>query len=146
MTGTFDDIHHSGIISEIKKEKILVSIISHSACSSCKVKGMCNVSEMKEKIVEVNHQPGINYKIGEEVNVLMKKSLGSQAVFLAYVLPFLIMFIVLIILINLTGNEGFSGLISIAILVPYFYIIYLLRDRFKKKFVFIIQKKNLGKG
>ena len=83
----------------------------------------------------------MNYKVGEEVTVLMKKTLGSQAVFLAYVLPFLIMFIVLIILINLTGNEGFSGLISIAILVPYFYIIYLLRDRFKKKFIFVIRKK-----
>ena len=141
MTGTFDDIHHSGIISEINNEKILVSIISHSACSSCKVKGMCNVSEMKEKIVEVNHQPEINYKIGEEVTVLMKKSLGSQAVLLAYVLPFLIMFIVLIVLVNLTENEGISALISIAMLVPYFYVIYLLRDRFKKKFVFVIQKK-----
>ena len=141
MTGKFDDIHHSGIISEINNEKILVSIISHSACSSCKVKGMCNVSEMKEKIVEVNHQPEINYKIGEEVTVLMKKSLGSQAVLLAYVLPFLIMFIVLIVLVNLTENEGISALISIAMLVPYFYVIYLLRDRFKKKFVFVIQKK-----
>ena len=141
MTGKFDDIHHSGIISEINNEKILVSIISHSACSSCKVKGMCNVSEMKEKIVEVNHQPGINFKIGEEVTVLMKKSLGSQAVLLAYLLPFLIMFIVLIVLVNLTENEGISALISIAMLVPYFYVIYLLRDRFKKKFVFVIQKK-----
>jgi len=71
----------------------------------------------------------------------MKKSLGSQAVLLAYVLPFLIMFIVLIVLVNLTANEGISALISIAMLVPYFYVIYLLRDRFKKKFVFVIQKK-----
>ena len=57
MSRTFDDIYHSGIISEINKEKILVSIISHSACASCKVKGMCNVSEMKEKIVEVIINP-----------------------------------------------------------------------------------------
>ena len=141
MSKPFDDIYHSGIISEINKEKILVSIISHSACASCKVKGMCNISEMKEKIVEVNPQPGVNFKVGEEVTVLMKKSLGSQAVFLAYVLPFLIMIAVLIILINLTGNEGLSGLISIAFLVPYFYIIYLLRNKFKKKFVFVIRKK-----
>ena len=56
MSRTFDDIYHSGIISEINKEKILVSIISHSACASCKVKGMCNVSEMKEKIIEAGQQ------------------------------------------------------------------------------------------
>ena len=141
MSRTFDDIFHSGIISEINKEKILVSIISHSACASCNAKGMCNISEMKEKIVEVNTQPGVNYKVGEEVTVLMKKSLGSQAVFLAYVLPFLIMISVLIILINLTGNEGLSGLISIAFLVPYFYMIYLLRNKLKKKFIFVIRKK-----
>ena len=141
MSETFDNIHHGGIISEINKEKILVSIFSHSACASCNAKGMCNISEMKEKIVEVNTPPGVNYKVGEEVTVLMKKSLGSQAVFLAYVLPFLIMISVLIILINLTGNEGLSGLISIAFLVPYFYMIYLLRDKLKKKFIFVIRKK-----
>ncbi len=141
MSKPFDDIYHSGIISEISKEKILVSIITHSACASCNVKGMCNISEMKEKIVEVNHQPGVSYKVGEEVTVLMKKSLGSQAVFLAYIFPFLLMVVVLITLINLTGNEGLSGLISIGILVPYFFIIYMLRDKFSKKFVFVIRKK-----
>ncbi|MCD4746361.1 MAG: SoxR reducing system RseC family protein [Bacteroidales bacterium] len=129
-------ISHKGIINNIDNNKIYISIISQSACASCHVKGMCSVADMKEKIIEIENTKNNNYKIGDTVTVVMEKSSGTKAVVLGYFIPFIILLISLIVLISITNNEGLSGLISIGILIPYYLILYIFRDKLKKIFVF----------
>lgn len=129
-------ISHKGIINNIDNNKIYISIISQSACASCHVKGMCSVADMKEKIIEIENTKNNNYKIGDTVTVVMEKSSGTKAVVLGYFIPFIILLISLIVLISITNNEGLSGLISIGILIPYYLILYIFRNKLKKIFVF----------
>ena len=132
-------IEHKGIVKEISNKSIIVSIISNTGCLSCQVKGSCNISEIEEKEIEViNYNK--SYEIGENVEVFFKESLGFRAVFLGYILPFLVVFSILIIT-KISGlNEGLSGLLSLASLIPYYLIIYLIKNKLKKTFSFSIRK------
>ena len=111
-------IFHEGVIDHIEKDNVFVRILSKSACSACHAKSMCSVSEMTEKLVEVKTQ-GEKFNIGQNVNVIMDRSLGTKAVLLGYFLPFLIMIVTLLIT-SAFLPELFAGLLSISILFPYF--------------------------
>ena len=134
-----DAIKHSGIIKDIDSKQYYISIIAQSACAACHAKGVCNVSELQQEIVEVSREQTDNYKIGDKVEILMEKSLGPQAVMVGYFFPFLLLLVTLIITLSFMKNQGIAGLISIAILVPYYFILYTLRDRLKNKFKFRIR-------
>jgi len=132
-------IEHKGIIQSIEDNIIKVSITSESACASCHAKGFCTSMDSKEKIIDIpNYQD--TYKPGEDVKVIMEQSLGLKAVLFSYFLPFVILLMSLIILMDISKNELFSGLSSIVILVPYFLVLYMFRNKFQKIFKFRIQK------
>lgn len=132
-------IKHSGVIKEIDEYQYYVSIVAQSACVSCSAKSVCNVSEMKDEIVEVPRNKTENFEIGDKVDILMEKSQGTKAVMLGYIIPFLIVLVTLIVSLNLIGNEGLAGLISIGILIPYYLILYINRDTLKTTFRFRIR-------
>ena len=131
-------IRHKGIVSESDGKQVRVNIIAHSACSSCKAKTACGMSESQEKIVEVSDSR--HFAVGEEVMVNMDQALGTRAVLLGYFFPFLVLFISLVVMIQVTGREGLSALIAISLLAPYYLVLYLFRDRLKKRFSFRIEK------
>jgi len=135
---TKDNISHPGVIQEIDSHRIYVKIMAQSACSACHAKGMCTVAEVEEKIIDVNKPSGRSYNVGDNVVVGMQKSLGSKAVLLGYLIPFLILLLSLIIMLALTDNELLSGMIAIGLLVPYYIILHLLKDRLQKTFEFRI--------
>ena len=137
MTEYTGSIEHEGIVKSSDKKSVTVSIISSSACSGCHAEGMCSLSGKEEKIVEV---PGI-YSVlpGENVKVLMKQSSGFAAVLLGYVLPLVMVLAVLIVLVSASVPELTAGIGSVAVLVPYYLILYLFRNRMNKKFTFTLK-------
>ena len=132
-------IEHKGRIETIDGNKINVSILAMSGCASCHAKGVCSASDMQEKIVEV-YDITNQYQVGEEVNVVLKQSLGFRALFLGYVLPFLLVMFFLVVLTIITNNEAISGIGALLALIPYYIILYVLRNKIRNKFTFIINK------
>ena len=127
-------ISHPGVISKIEGSKAEVTVQVHSGCASCEIKGSCSISDSVAKIIEVElEQPEI-YQKGQLVSVEMKQSQGSWAVVIGYLFPFVVLVFSLVIFISLGIDEGFSGLLSLGMLVPYYLAMYLLRNFFKKKF------------
>ncbi len=99
------------------------------------------MAEVAEKIVEVeNPNPHTSYSKGQKVTISLKKSLGYRALFLGYLLPFLLVFFTLVLSIQITQNEGLSALLSILIVFPYYSILYARRDRIKSSFRFYIKQ------
>ena len=139
MSKPTDYIAHPGIIQSVHNDNIRVMILAESACASCKVKGMCSVAEMKEKIIEVNRPESNTYKVGQQVRVVMQKSLGLKAVFLGYILPFLITVFSLFGFISLDMEQGVAALTSLLLLVPYYLILYRFRDKLKSRFMFRLE-------
>lgn len=137
--GTPNIISHKGTVLKSDADYIYVVIKAESACGSCHAKGFCDMGSAGEKMIEVKRTGNTQYTSGEEVNVVMTESLGMTAVVLAYVLPFIILFAVLLVSLAFLKNELISGLLSIAVLVPYYFILYFRRNKLKKAFSFTIR-------
>jgi len=133
-------IEHKGIVVASNGHDAKVKIVASSACASCHAKGACSASDMEEKIIDVRDCG--HYATGEEVMVFMQLSYGYIAIFYAYVLPFFLMFVSLISLMPFYG-ELIGGLVAIAVLVPYYYVVYLLRNRLKNKFRYTLKRLGL---
>lgn len=131
-------IDHVGTITDLKGEKVTVSILNVSACTGCHAKSACSMSDMKEKEIDIIDYSG-KFKLGEEVKVVYQESLGWLALILAYVLPFVLVLITLFIASAFT-NELTSGLMALGILLPYYSLLYFFKDRLKKTFSFTIHK------
>ena len=134
-------VEQKGIIEEINKGIATVNITSFSACASCQSKGACRMTETSEKYIEVAINPD-DFKTGELVKVLMKQSLGLRATLLAYVLPFMIVLLALMVLTSLGMPEVFAGLLSLVMLSVYFVLLHFFKDKLQKTFQFTLNKVN----
>lgn len=134
-------ITHKGRVIEVTRDKVSVEIISQSACSACHAASLCSMSEAVRKIVEVPVYQNAEYIVGEEVDVLLAPSMGLKAVLLAYVLP-LVVLVVLCVSLSFTSlGELYVGLAGLGAVAVYYMILYLIRGRFEKEYVFTIEKK-----
>jgi sigma-E factor negative regulatory protein RseC len=134
-----DFIEHEGTVREIKDGKVIVSFIAKSACAHCQLKGICSAADMADKEVEVD-APGIIVQPGEKVNIVLARSLGLRALAYGYLIPFVILLATLFIVYDLTGDEVASGLLALGVLVPYYLLLYLLRENIHRQFRFMIRK------
>ena len=135
-----NNVYHEGVIQSVTNDTVNVLIISRSACSSCNSKASCTLSEMKEKIIEIETKNIVktDYKIGDKVNVEMSLQSGNKAIFLGYGLPFLIFITTIIASNSLIKNEIITGILAITILSAYYFTLYLFRNQLKKSFSFKI--------
>lgn len=131
-------ISHEGIITSINEDEVQVKILSKSSCASCNIKGACNMSEMQEKIITIPAPKDKNLSIGQEVNVSMGLGQANRAVVFAYVIPLIILVAMIFILNGLKIEEGLNALISIGSLIPYYLILFLFRNRLKRRFEYEI--------
>ncbi len=133
-------VEHTGYIIKVGMNQVTVRILSESACASCHAKGACTAADKEEKDIDVNTTGFTNLKIGQQVVLQGKKSLGLKASVYAYILPFFIVVITLFFCYAITKNEGLSGIISLLILVPYYLILKYYTPKLKKAFTFTLKK------
>ena len=134
-----NEISHRGIITAMTPELTTVEIISISACAECHAKGVCGMSESKMKEISVPTDPYSDRKVGDEVDVVLKKSMGLKAVWISYVIPLFILMILILSLSSVTVHEVYAGLGAIGGVALYYLLIYIFRDRLAKDFVFYIK-------
>jgi positive regulator of sigma E activity len=133
----FGTIEHEGIVQRSDDTSVTVKISSVSACSGCHAEGSCSLSGKEEKMIDVHGR--YNVAPGETVTVLMKKSMGYTAVLMGYVIPVILVVVLLLILGSLSLPELITGLGSIAVLFPYYLILWLFRKRINTNFRFTIK-------
>ena len=133
------EISHRGRIVAITPEVTTVEIVSESACAACHAKGLCSLGDSQAKLVELPTRGWDNYSVGQEVNVVLRASMGHKAVWLAYVIPLLILVAALLGTLSAGGSELLAGLCSIGAIALYYLVIWLLRGRLRKEYIFNIK-------
>ncbi len=128
-----------GIIESIGNQRIRIRIDRESACGHCSAKGICGLPGLSERTIEVDGSPQ-DYRIGEQVQVTITRNMGNKAIILGYLIPFILLVTVLAILTAFSLPEWIAGISAILVLVPYYIILFFVRERLKKKIVFSIQK------
>ena len=135
-------IKHQGTVENINGSHLQVRIIQTSACASCSIKGHCSSADTKEKLIDVTDDNVSSYQPGDRVWVIGELSMGVMAVLLAFILPFLVLIFSLFIFMAIWNDELGSALCSLALLIPYYYILWLNKSRLGKKFSFSISPMN----
>ena len=130
-------ISHSGIVQRVDAGSVIVKISSAAACAGCHAEGSCILSGKEEKVVQISG--GYNVYPGDQVTVLMKQSMGYEALFLGYLIPLLVLIAVLMLLVSFSIPELIAGLLSVTALIPYYIILYFFRTRINRKFRFTIK-------
>ncbi len=136
---SYSEITHRGRIVSITPEYTTVEIVSESACAACHAKGLCSLGDSKIKQVEVPTRGWDNYTVGQEVSVVLRATMGHKAVWLAYVVPLLVLVAALLGILSAGGSELAAGLGAIGAVAAYYGVIWLLRDRLRKEYVFNIK-------
>ena len=131
-------LRHEGIVSKVSKDSVTVSLKGNLHCEACNARSACGVSDSETKEIEIPF-PAQSLELNENVEVFLKKELGLKAVFWAYVFPFILLFAVLLVA-SLAYPEWIAGLMAIGVLVPYYLLLYALKDSFKNAFKVSVSK------
>ena len=132
-------IRHYGVIDSVEEGCVHVRIVQTSACATCKVASYCNAAESKEKIVDVYCDSVTAYKEGQSVVVTTSGQVAAKALLWAFGVPFILLMTVLVLVLVLTANEGWAALSALIALVPYYFILWLMRNKMREQLAFKIE-------
>jgi sigma-E factor negative regulatory protein RseC len=66
--------------------------------------------------------------------------MGLTAVVIAYAIPLLFVILAVVVGLFVSKSEVVGGVTGLSVLVAYYFVLYLMRDRIKKKLVFTLSK------
>ena len=133
------EVSHKGRIVRMTPQTTTVALLQHGACGSCHAAGLCGMAEVAEKAVELPTDPYASYGVGDEVEVVLKASMGMKAVWLAYCIPLLVLLAVILGLFALGTGEVVAGVAGLAAVGVYYLLLWLFRDRLRNEYVFTIK-------
>jgi sigma-E factor negative regulatory protein RseC len=134
-----EQVKHTGKVVSMTPQLTTVQIVSQSACAQCHAAGLCGLSEYTEKAIQVPTDPYASYGVGDEVQVVLKASMGMKAVWIAYFFPLLLLLAVALGLIALGVSEVWAGLAGIAAVGLYYLGVWLFREKLQNEYIFTIQ-------
>jgi len=134
-------IRHEGIIDYIKGTHVRVRITRTPACAGCKVAARCATAEAREKVIDATATDASAWHVGQTVVVTTAGTMAGRALLLGFGLPLLLMLLVLGVAMVTGCNEGATALLMLASLVPYYFVLWLCRDRIASKMTFHVERK-----
>lgn len=137
-----DCVEQKGIVIKKQEDKLVVKIEQKSTCSSCHARGACTSLDKKDKEIEIKSKDIANYNIGDEVVITISTKLGMKAVFIAFVLPLILIVLALFLSIKIFSlSQSLSALISLVVLAAYYFLLYKQNLFLSKQFNFTIKEK-----
>jgi sigma-E factor negative regulatory protein RseC len=135
-----DTIRHIGIVERVEGEMAIVRIAQTSACAACHAAKMCMASESREKRIDARMLEPM--QVGDEVEVLVREQAGWLAVFLAYVIPFLLLVAAVAWFAHIGWSEAKAGTAALVSVALYYVGLRMFRDKLQRKFSFWVKKIN----
>lgn len=131
-------IVQEGIVTGITPSSVTVSVTPPTACGSCQASSVCFGSSGGTREMVIPRPEG-HFSTGETVRISMAPSMGRKAVFYGYLYPLVLLLVTLFLTYALIGNEALSALLSLLVLIPYYLILYINRNRMATEFRFSIE-------
>ncbi len=137
---TTDSIGHEGIVERVVNGAAFISFAHTSGCSGCSIKSSCGMAESTDKIFKIPLKE-VAVNEGDQVTINISLRNGYKAVAMGYVFPFVLVLASLSIAIFIGLSEPVAGIISLAVLVPYFLLLKLFRTLFSNDLSIEVQKQ-----
>ena len=134
-------IDHNGVVESIEGNHIKVRILQASACSACQAKALCASSDTKEKIIDVWDHNADQYHVGENVMACGSLSMGRNAVYLAFLIPLVLMILWMVLSLKAFHLSELTAILGVGIILAIYYLLLsALKDKLSKTFSFWIEK------
>lgn len=131
-------IIHQGTVKRVFGDNVEVEIQTGSACAHCSATDQCVSSDSKTRNITVTNYRGSVLSEGDEVTIKSDNNNGLTAVLFAYFVPFILVVLTLFIVNYFIKNEAIAGGAALGILVPYYFVIWIYKNKLRKKFTFKI--------
>lgn len=137
-----DKISHKGVVLSTSAKCVEVRIVQSSACSACSVAKHCNASETSVKVVEVRGcERWQSLKPGDEVTVSASRQVAGIALLLGFGAPLAVMLAVIGAMWVAGFSETAVALAGLGSLIPYYILLYAMRNRIATKIAFSIENE-----
>ncbi|MCR5180062.1 MAG: SoxR reducing system RseC family protein [Bacteroidaceae bacterium] len=137
-------IRHKAVVKSVEHQRVRVTIVQSSACSSCAAHQLCNSAESKEKDVDVFVASAQQFRVGQEVVLEGRLSDGRAAALIAYGAPLVLLLLTLFVCIGITNDETQSALWSLLAVVLYYVVVFLFfRRKLEHRFEFKIKQNDI---
>ena len=90
-------------------------------------------------MIDVRCPDASRYSVGQAVTVMAAQAVGMKAVVLAFVVPTILLLVTIMICISNELSDGIAALAGIAALVPYYFILYLNRNKLENILTFYLK-------
>ncbi|KLO22448.1 hypothetical protein X275_03535 [Marinitoga sp. 1197] len=112
-------------VVDIGDEYIYVQALEAANCSSCVIKGSCNLTGDPNRKIRAINKSNLNLNRNDFVYIKKEDSLESQAAFVMYGIPLLIMIVLTIVLFVMGLNEIISFFSGLSGMVISYYFIHI---------------------
>ncbi len=136
-------IEHTGKVIQVYPGSVVVAVEAETACAGCHARSICGSGNDRQKEITVVTDNAPYYVPGEEVVVSVSRAMGMKAVTVAYIVPFLVVFTVLLVLLQAGAGELVAGSVSLGLLCLYYLGLYLFRSKISREITFNIRKTGL---
>ena len=129
-----------GVVEQVLADSVLVLVEQKSSCISCQVSKTCQLSECRQRRIYVPTSDTAQFSVGEQINVYTTLTTARQAIFIAFVFPFLILLMTICVTLFFTGSEPLSALLGLSSVGIYYFLVWTQRRRLAGKECFFIEK------
>lgn len=133
-------IRHTGIVERISGQRVWVRIEQPEACGSCQMASRCAASEKKSKLIEaMAGDTKAIPSLGQHVVVATAAGSAWLAVILVFAVPLALMLVAAIAASQAGTTEPQTALSAVGVLIPYYIIIWLCRQRIERQVAFHVE-------
>lgn len=127
-------------VIRVDTTEIEVEVCRPEACAACTAKSVCSEGGGTGKRMTLVND-GQGYHVGEQIQLIMRRSTGLKAVVIAYLVPVVLVVASLLIFQATLMTDTTAALLTLGILALYFVIIRLLRKRINNQLTIEIEKE-----
>ena len=127
-----NEISHKGVVIKIESGIAEVEISGNVDCDACGIKKSCIAIGNKDNRFFVD-TAGQDFGTGDQVEMLISKSSAMNAVLWAYVFPFIVLMVSIIVFYDFMGELA-AALAALVVVAVYYLFVYLNKRFFEKKF------------
>lgn len=133
-----NEVIHTGSIIQISNNEAVVLLDDKFECSGCQLEKSCGSTEMKPKEITVSLLDN-SYKVNDQIVLVLGENLGLKAVLLAYILPFVIFFTIIVLFQNKL-TELLTGVLALIFILLYFLILKKVQPWLSRVFSIEVRK------
>lgn len=117
-------ITHKGTVVRIADDQATITITRTGSCEGCTLAHHCTRDEF---VV-----PAEDLVVGQSVQVQLHEHIAWKALFIAYILPFIVLMTTMVVLSVCHCDETLVAVIVLAVVALYFLILHMCRHRLQR--------------